>query len=65
MSRTDVSGSGNATDPENMLAAEKPVRVFHDEMNARFSLDGMVVVSVVNETNPDGVFNVDSITLTG
>ncbi len=44
-----------------MLAADKPVRVFHDEMNARFSLDDMVVVGVVNATNPDGVFNVDSL----
>jgi predicted RND superfamily exporter protein len=49
------------TDPENMLAADEPVRVFHDEMKARFSLYDMVVVGVVNETNPDGVFNVDSL----
>jgi len=49
------------TDPENMLAADEPVRVFHDEMKARFSLYDMVVVGVVNETNPDGVLNVDSL----
>ncbi|HJW76395.1 MAG TPA: MMPL family transporter, partial [Thermoleophilia bacterium] len=49
------------TDPENMLSADEPVRVFHNAMKAEFSLYDMVVVGVVNEANPDGVFNVDSL----
>ena len=49
------------TDPENMLSADEPVRVFHDDMKEQFSLYDMVVVGVVNERNPDGVFNVGSL----
>ena len=49
------------TDPENMLSADEPVRVFHDDMKEQFSLYDMVVVGVVNESNPDGVFNVGSL----
>src|SRR3989304_4324944 len=47
--------------PENMFSAAEPVRVFHNAMKAEFSLYDMVVVGVVNEANPDGVFNVDSL----
>ena len=49
------------TDPENMLRASEPVRVFHDEMKRRLSLHDMVVVGVVNDSHPDGVFNPDSL----
>lgn len=49
------------TDPENMLSAHQPARVFHDEMKKEFSLYEMIVVGVVNETDPDGVFNPDSL----
>ena len=49
------------TDPENMLSSDEPVRVFHDDMKEQFSLYDMVVVGVVNESNPDGVFNVGSL----
>jgi len=49
------------TDPENMLSAEEPVRVFHDETNERFSLSDIVVVGVVNDKHPEGVFNVESL----
>ncbi len=45
------------TDPENMLSQSEPVRVFHNEMKQRLSLHDMVVVGVVNETHPQGVFN--------
>ncbi len=45
------------TDPENMLAEDAPVRVFHNEMKRTFSLSDMVVVGVVNTDHPDGVFN--------
>ncbi|MDF1554034.1 MAG: MMPL family transporter [Deferrisomatales bacterium] len=45
------------TDPENMLSEEARVRVFHHQVKAAFALSDMVVVGVVNEVDPDGVFN--------
>jgi len=45
------------TDPENMLSRDEAVRVFHDQMKHVLTLHDMVVVGVVDETNPDGVFN--------
>ncbi|MHC4622346.1 MAG: efflux RND transporter permease subunit [Planctomycetota bacterium] len=50
------------TDPENMLAEDEPVRVFHNQTKERFNLSDIVVVGIVNETNPSGVFNVESLT---
>ncbi len=49
------------TDPENMLDADEPVRVRHDRMKETFGLYDMIVVGVVNETDPNGVFNPDSL----
>ncbi len=49
------------TDPENMLAEDAPVRVFHNEMKRTFSLSDMVVVGVINEAHPNGVFNPESL----
>jgi predicted RND superfamily exporter protein len=49
------------TDPENMLEADEPVRVFHNSMKREFGLYDMVVVGVVNTTHPDGVFNVQTL----
>jgi uncharacterized protein len=45
------------TDPENMLASDEPVRLFHDHMKSELALHDMVVVGVVNDVDPDGVFN--------
>ncbi len=45
------------TDPENMLSSSEPVRVFHDQTKRIFDLSDMVVVGVVNDKDPDGVFN--------
>ncbi len=45
------------TDPENMLREDEPVRVFHDAMKQELSLYDMVVVGIVDESSPDGVFN--------
>lgn len=45
------------TDPENMLSEHEPVRLFHHRMKERFNLNDMVVVGVVNEKHPNGVFN--------
>lgn len=49
------------TDPENMLSANEPVRVFHNAMKREFALHDVIVVGVVNEAHPDGVFNVGSL----
>ncbi|AKJ63583.1 efflux RND transporter permease subunit [Kiritimatiella glycovorans] len=49
------------TDPENMLPKDAEVRVYHDRMKETMSLNDMVVVGVVNEQDPDGVFNPDSL----
>ena len=49
------------TDPENMLSETEAVRVFHNEMKREFTLYDMVVLGIVNETDPDGVFNPDSL----
>lgn len=49
------------TDPENMLSADEPVRLFHDRTKEDFVLSDMVVVGVVNDAHPDGVFNPDSL----
>ncbi|MBN1256231.1 MAG: MMPL family transporter [Planctomycetes bacterium] len=46
------------TDPENMLPEDEPVRVFHQEMKKTFALWDMIVVGVVNNHHPEGVFNV-------
>ncbi len=48
-------------DPENMLSHDEPVRVFHNEMKKEFDLGEIVVVGVVNEKHPDGIFNVQSL----
>lgn len=45
------------TDPENMLSEHEAVRVFHHEMKREFVLHDMVVLGIVNEKDPDGVFN--------
>ncbi|HUS48302.1 MAG TPA: MMPL family transporter [Phycisphaerae bacterium] len=49
------------TDPENMLSPDEPVRVFHNEMKRRMALHDIVVVGVVNEEHPQGVFNPESL----
>ncbi|MBN1796081.1 MAG: MMPL family transporter [Sedimentisphaerales bacterium] len=50
------------TDPENMLSADEPVRVFHDQTKERFSLSDIVVVGIVNNKDPGGIFNPASLT---
>ena len=49
------------TDPENMLADDEPMRVFHNDMKDRLSLHEIIVVGVVNEVHPQGVFNAESL----
>lgn len=50
------------TDPENMLAKDEPVRLFHQQRKAQYGLYDMIVLGVVNKTHPNGVFNVKSLT---
>jgi len=49
------------TDPENMLSEDEAVRVFHHETKRDFILNDMVVVGVVNNEDPNGVFNPHSL----
>ncbi|HKJ04707.1 MAG TPA: MMPL family transporter, partial [Geopsychrobacteraceae bacterium] len=49
-------------DPENMLSAEEPVRVFHHEVKEKYSLYDFVIVGIVNETDPNGIFNPETLT---
>ncbi|MCI5223354.1 MAG: RND transporter, partial [Candidatus Electrothrix sp. AR4] len=49
------------TDPENMLSEHEPVRVFHDQTKKEFGLYDVVVLGVVNEHHPDGVFNPETL----
>ena len=49
------------TDPENMLPAEQPDRVFHNRVEDRFTLHDALVVGIVNESHPDGIYNVETL----
>lgn len=49
------------TDPENMLSRDEPVRVFHNQMKKEFGQSDIVVVGIVNDSHPDGVFNPESL----
>lgn len=50
------------TDPENMLETDEPARIFHNETKERFNLSDTVVLGVVNENHPAGVFNPETLT---
>jgi len=45
------------TDLEDMLSAEEPARLFHNQTKRQFDLSDIVVVGIVNNKNPNGVFN--------
>ncbi|MCB1591478.1 MAG: MMPL family transporter [Alphaproteobacteria bacterium] len=49
------------TDPENMLSSEEPVRAYHNARKEEYSLYDMIVVGVINTTDPNGVFNPQSL----
>lgn len=44
------------TDPENMLDAEHPARLFHNEVKTRFTMHDSIVVGIVDTSNENGVF---------
>ena len=48
-------------DPENMLSENEPIRVLHNQVKARYKLYDFVIVGIVNETNPAGIFNVKTL----
>ncbi len=48
-------------DPENMLSADEPVRIFHNQVKAQYDLYDFVIVGIVNEAHPDGIFNVETL----
>ncbi|MDH3439233.1 MAG: efflux RND transporter permease subunit [Gammaproteobacteria bacterium] len=50
------------TDPENMLSADQTDRVFHNEVENRFTYWDAIVVGIVNEEHPNGIYNVESLT---
>ena len=50
------------TDPENMLSEHEAVRVFNDQNKKDFVLNDIVVLGIINEDDPNGVFNVASLT---
>ena len=52
-----IPGMVMDTDPENLLEHDEPVRVFHNEAKKRFDLSDTIVVGVVREDHPNGVFN--------
>jgi len=49
------------TDPENMLSPDEAVRIFHNQTKREFTLYDMVVLGIVNDQDPDGVFNPDTL----
>ncbi|MEA2081722.1 MAG: MMPL family transporter [Elusimicrobiota bacterium] len=49
------------TDPENMLPADEPIRLFHNSSKKEFALYDMLVVGVTNEKAANGVFNKESL----
>lgn len=50
------------TDPENMLSEHEAVRLFHDQTKQDFVLNDILVLGIINEQDPNGVFNVASLT---
>ncbi len=47
--------------PENMLDKDEHVRVFHHEVKEKYALYDFVIVGIVNEDHPDGIFNVETL----
>jgi predicted RND superfamily exporter protein/CRP-like cAMP-binding protein len=49
------------TDPENMLPADDDARVVHNSLKKEMNLYDVMVVGIVNETHPDGIYNPSSL----
>ena len=48
-------------DPENMLAKDEYIRVFHNKVKVRYNLYDFVIVGIVNDQHADGIFNVETL----
>lgn len=48
-------------DPESMLDAREPVRVYHNKIKADMALYDMVFVGITNDQHPDGVYNPETL----
>ena len=48
------------TDPENMLSAEAPSRIFHNKIKQQFTMRDMIVVGIVSNSNAS-IYNPDSL----
>lgn len=46
------------TDPENMLARDEPIRVFHNQVKKEFGINEMIVLGILRE---DGIFHRDTL----
>lgn len=49
------------TDPENMLPVDQVDRVFHNAVEDRFTLHDAIVVGIVNNSDPNGIYNFESL----
>ncbi len=49
------------TDPEHMLPEDETVRIFHNRLKKEFSLHDIIVLGIVNDSHPEGVFNTQSL----
>jgi len=49
------------TDPENMLSEKEFVRVFHHRVKQEFSIYDFIVLGIINEKHPEGVFSVETL----
>ena len=49
------------TDPENMLPSDEPARIFHTQTKEKFGLHDMIVVGIVNDNNPQGIYNLNTL----
>ena len=49
------------TDPENMLPVDQADRIEHNRIKELFDLYDMIVVGLVNQDHPEGVFNPESL----
>jgi len=47
-------------DPENMLSVDNASRVYHNEMKKKMDINDMIIVTISNDKNPNGVFNLES-----
>ncbi len=50
------------TDPENMLSESEPVRATHNMLKEKYEMSDILVLGIINEKHPEGVFNKSSLT---